>query len=94
VVGLYEQHAKGTERIWHAHPLPLLEDEQTTWEPDADWSPNRIDAMVHGARKLGTWVGRQQNRDRTKQAASTLANASVMSGGTGRSPLPPMRGSR
>lgn len=94
VVGLYEQHAKGTERIWHAHPLPLLEDEQTTWEPDADWSPNRIDAMVHGARKLGTWVGRQQNRDRTKRAASTLANASVMSGGTGRSPLPPMRGAR
>jgi phage terminase large subunit-like protein len=93
VVGLYEQHAKGTERIWHAHPLPKMENEQTTWEPDADWSPNRIDALVHGARKLGTWVGRQQKRSKAKDAARTLAGANL-SAPSGRSPLPPLAGRR
>lgn len=57
VVGLYEQHAKGTNRIWHAEPFPELVEEQTTWEPDADWSPNRLDALVHGVRRLSVHIG-------------------------------------
>ena len=93
VVGLYEQHVKGIERIWHAVPLPLLEDQQTTWEPDADWSPNRIDALVHGARKLGTRIGRSgRDQGRAERAARTLAQANIAAGGAGgRSLLPPLR---
>jgi phage terminase large subunit-like protein len=52
VVGLYEQTANGAERIFHAGMLAALEDEQTSWEPDSTWSPNRLDALVHGARHL------------------------------------------
>jgi phage terminase large subunit-like protein len=59
VVALYEQTVNGGARIYHAKPLPMLEDEQTTWEPDSTWSPNRIDAMVHGVRYLTKTVGYQ-----------------------------------
>jgi phage terminase large subunit-like protein len=56
VVGLYEQTATGGARIFHASvngSLAGLEDEQTTWEPtDSAWSPNRLDALVHGVRHL------------------------------------------
>lgn len=52
VVALYEQTAKGTERIKHAAALPELESEMTGWEEDAGWSPNHIDALVHGVRYL------------------------------------------
>lgn len=91
VVGLYEQHAKGTIRIWHANPLPALEDEQTTWEPDADWSPNRVDALVHGVRKLATRIGRRRgSQDQTRRAASTIQRGSLQAP-RGRGPLPPMQ---
>jgi phage terminase large subunit-like protein len=62
VVGLYEQTANGGQRIFHAGPagaLAALEDEMTTWEPDSKWSPNRIDAMVHGVRYLTNTAGYQ-----------------------------------
>jgi phage terminase large subunit-like protein len=63
VVALYEQTATGGERIYHAPRsiggLAALEDEQTTWEPDSKWSPNRIDALVHGARYLMRVAGYQ-----------------------------------
>jgi phage terminase large subunit-like protein len=63
VVALYEQTASGGERIFHASGsiggLAGLEDEMTTWEPDSPWSPNRIDAMVHGARYLMRVAGYQ-----------------------------------
>lgn len=93
VAGLYQQHAKGMERIWHAVKLPALEDEQTTWEPDSDWSPNRVDALVHGALKLGSRVGRKRNDNTTGKAVGTFARANL-SAPTGRSPLPPLGGSR
>jgi phage terminase large subunit-like protein len=54
-VGLYEQTAAGGERIFHASingSLAALEDEQTSWEPGSTWSPNRLDALVHGVRHL------------------------------------------
>lgn len=89
VVGFYQQHALGMERIWHANKLGALEDEQTTWEPDSDWSPNRMDALVHGALKLGWRIGRQPDRGRTAAAAKTITEGSLQ-GATGRSPLPPM----
>jgi phage terminase large subunit-like protein len=34
-----------------------LEDELTSWEPDSTWSPNRLDALVHGARYLMRMAG-------------------------------------
>lgn len=52
VVALYEQTAAGTPRIRHGHALPELEDEMVQWEPGCGWSPNRLDAMVHGVRYL------------------------------------------
>jgi len=58
VVGLYEQHSKGTERIWHAEAFPEMVDELTTWEPESDWSPNHMDALVHGVRRLSVHLGR------------------------------------
>jgi phage terminase large subunit-like protein len=63
VVALYEQTAGGGERIYHAPRsaggLAALEDELTTWEPDSKWSPNRLDALVHGARYLMRMAGYQ-----------------------------------
>ena len=32
--------------------LTALEDEMTSWTPDDSWSPNRLDALVHGVRRL------------------------------------------
>lgn len=67
VVALYEQTANGHPRIRHAKALPELEEEMVQWEPGvkreaedgkktvyggSKWSPNRIDAMVYGARYL------------------------------------------
>lgn len=40
VVALYEQ-----QRVWHAEPMPALEDQMTSWTPDDD-SPDRMDAVV------------------------------------------------
>ena len=58
VVGLYEQTAAGTDRIRHAVPLPLLEQEMTTWVPGSGAaSPNRIDAMVWAVRRLTKHLG-------------------------------------
>ncbi|MBL7487104.1 terminase large subunit domain-containing protein [Frankia sp. AgW1.1] len=41
VSALYEQG-----RVHHVGGLPDLEDEMISWTPDADWSPNRVDALV------------------------------------------------
>lgn len=47
VVALYEQ-----DRAHHVGSFPRLEDEQTTWTEDADWSPNRMDGLVWAATDL------------------------------------------
>jgi phage terminase large subunit-like protein len=47
VVAMYEQG-----RIHHVGPLPKLEDELLTWEPEANWSPGRMDALVWGVFSL------------------------------------------
>lgn len=36
-------------RQHHAGEFEALEDQMTTWHPDLDWSPDRLDAMVWGA---------------------------------------------
>jgi len=41
VAALYEQG-----KVHHVGTLATLEDEMTTWDPDMDWSPNRMDALV------------------------------------------------
>lgn len=52
VVALYEQTAGGQKRVFHTARFPALEDEMVQWEPGSSWSPNRIDALVHGVRFL------------------------------------------
>lgn len=37
-------------RVFHTKHLEELEQEMFDWEPTAKWSPNRMDAMVHGVR--------------------------------------------
>lgn len=39
-------------RVKHTDHHLLLEDEMTSWEKQSRWSPNRMDAMVHGLRAL------------------------------------------
>lgn len=40
------------KRIKHTQEMTLLVDEMTSWEKDSRWSPNRMDALVHGLRAL------------------------------------------
>lgn len=50
IVALYERG-----RVWHVGErgvLGDLEDEQTSWIPGQGASPNRVDALVHGATEL------------------------------------------
>lgn len=53
IVAMYEKgrvvHVSGKDRS----DLVALEDEQTQWVPGQGASPNRIDALVHGATELG-----------------------------------------
>jgi phage terminase large subunit-like protein len=47
VANLYEQR-----RVKHAGIFPELEDELTSWTPWANWSPNRLDALVWAVTEL------------------------------------------
>jgi phage terminase large subunit-like protein len=44
VVAIYER-----QRVWHNGYFPELEEEMLTWVPGEGASPNRVDALVHGA---------------------------------------------
>lgn len=56
IVGVYEQH-----KVHHVGVFTELEEEQTTWRPYEDsYSPNRLDALVHGATNL---LGRHVRAD-------------------------------
>ncbi len=48
ITALYEQN-----RIHHLGTFPKLEDQLTSWSPDAKYSPDRMDALVHGFTELG-----------------------------------------
>jgi phage terminase large subunit-like protein len=47
VASLYEQG-----RVHHVGILPDLEDQLTNWAGGATWSPDRLDALVHGITAL------------------------------------------
>lgn len=47
IVALYER-----DQVTHVGDLASLEDEQTSWVPGEGASPNRVDALVHGATHL------------------------------------------
>lgn len=53
ISALYEQG-----RCHHVESFVALEDQMTSWTPDADWSPDRLDALVWGLTDLGL-VGAQ-----------------------------------
>jgi phage terminase large subunit-like protein len=54
IVALYEK--KKVLHVGKRGDLQALEDEQTTWVPHEGPSPNRVDALVHGATELGKHV--------------------------------------
>ena len=41
-------------QVYHAHPMPDLEDQLCTWIPGEGPSPDRLDALVWGIRSLTT----------------------------------------
>jgi hypothetical protein len=47
IASLYEQG-----RVHHVGILPELEDQMTNWTGEANWSPDRLDAAVHGLTAL------------------------------------------
>lgn len=67
VVALYEQG-----RVHHIGTFGDLESEQTTWEPDASWSPNRLDALVWAVTELGL-----QRNTETTTGTRTLSTARI-----------------
>ena len=71
IVAVYEQH-----RAHHVGTFAELEEELTTWQPYEDRdSPNRLDALVHGATEL---LGRSQ--------AGTIASPSQLRNTAARPP--------
>lgn len=54
IVALYEK--KKVDHVGDRGDLGELEEEQTTWVPGEGDSPNRVDAMVHGATELAKHV--------------------------------------
>ena len=52
IAALYEQG-----RVLHAPGLEKLETQMTEWLPDSGYSPDRLDAMVHGMTALGIGAG-------------------------------------
>lgn len=75
VVGLYEQG-----RVHHFEGLDDLETQQTEWIADQQDSPDRVDALVHGATELSAGrggpasiavPGSSMNRDEPKEHSRT-----------------------
>jgi len=52
ISALYEQG-----RIHHVGTFPELEEQMTTWLPDSGYSPDRLDALVHGITELNLAKG-------------------------------------
>lgn len=47
-----EPVASAYRRVHHVDYLPELESQMCTWTDDEEWSPDRLDALVHGVRYL------------------------------------------
>jgi phage terminase large subunit-like protein len=80
IAALYEQHSQGTERVWHLPGLAKLEDEQTTWEAESDWSANRLDALAWGVRYHTRHIGRVSQPVDAEAALNSFAQG--FGGGT------------
>jgi phage terminase large subunit-like protein len=59
-------------RVHHVGTLVRLEDQQCEWTRDANWSPDRLDAMVWAATELGLAAGSQLGRYGGRQMASAV----------------------
>ena len=57
VSALYEQG-----RVSHVGAFEQLESQMTSWEPDSGYSPDRLDALVHGLTELGLATGASADR--------------------------------
>lgn len=52
IAGLYEPKDEKPGKIVHAGVFEVLETQMVTWTIEADWSPDRMDAMVWGLTEL------------------------------------------
>jgi hypothetical protein len=57
IAALYEQG-----RVSHVGTFDTLEDQMTGWIPDSGFSPDRLDALVHGITELGLATGASADR--------------------------------
>ena len=68
IAALYEQG-----RVSHIGVFDLLEDQMTGWVPDSGYSPDRLDALVHGLAELGLATGASADRFFAQLAPSCTA---------------------
>ena len=68
IAALYEQG-----RVSHIGAFDLLEDQMTGWVPDSGYSPDRLDALVHGLTELGLATGASADRFFAQLAPSCTA---------------------
>ena len=68
IAALYEQG-----RVSHIGAFDLLEDQMTGWVPDSGYSPDRLDALVHGLAELGLAAGSSADRFFAQLAPSCTA---------------------
>jgi len=68
IAALYEQG-----RVSHIGAFDLLEDQMTGWVPDSGYSPDRLDALVHGLAELGLATGASADRFFAQLAPSCTA---------------------
>ena len=89
IAAAYEQG-----RVHHVGPFDELEDQMTNWLPDSGYSPDRLDALVHGLTELGfTWGGATDRffaalMTDCRHCGAPNSNDAVMCLGC-RQPLPP-----
>ena len=68
IAALYEQG-----RVSHVGVFDTLEDQMTGWLPDSGYSPDRLDALVHGLAELGLATGSSADRFFAQLAPSCTA---------------------
>lgn len=82
VAALYPSSTRRVSGVWHHGAFPELEEEQTTFEANAKWSPNRLDALVHGVRYF---LGEDKGPSTVSTATGVRRPATARLGGLGRS---------
>lgn len=82
VAALYPSEQRPVPGVWHAGAFTELEEEQTTYEANSKWSPNRLDALVHGVRHF---LGEDKGPAAISTSVGVRRPTSARLGGSGRS---------